>query len=110
MLARTLFLIVLALCSSSAAFAKEWLIDVRTPEEFAAGHADGALNIEYQNIVTGVQALGVQKQEPVRVYCRSGRRSGIAQESLKEAGYMWVENLGSLEQAKAWQSQPQTGK
>lgn len=106
MFVRSVFLLALSLLSASTAFAKDWLIDVRTPEEFAAGSATGAVNIEYQNILAGVEKLGVQKQDQVFVYCRSGRRSGLALETLQGAGYSQVKNLGSLEQARSWQSQP----
>ena len=60
---------------SPLALAQDWVIDVRTPEEVAAGKVDGAVNIEYQNIVAGVQQLGVKKEDAIFVYCRSGRRS-----------------------------------
>lgn len=83
--------------------AKEWLIDVRSPEEFASYHVPGAINIEYQQVVSGLQALGVSKQEPVHLYCRSGRRAELARESLQQAGYQRVNNLGSVAAAKAHQ-------
>ncbi|CBL46347.1 Phage shock protein [gamma proteobacterium HdN1] len=85
-------------------FAQEWLIDVRTPAEFSEGSAAGAVNIEFQNIVEGVQTLGVEKNDTVRVYCRSGNRSEKARQSLLKAGYSNVENLGSLGDAKKWQA------
>lgn len=81
--------------------AKTWLIDVRTPQEYASEHVSGAVNIEYQQILSGTAALGVKKSDTVRLYCRSGRRAGLAQEALQQQGYQQVENLGSLEQANA---------
>ncbi len=96
-------LIVACLLTALPLEAKEWLIDVRTPEEFASGHVSGAVNIEYQQIVSAAQALGVAKQDAVHLYCRSGRRAELARESLQQAGYQRVDNLGSLAAAKAHQ-------
>ncbi len=92
--------------------AKTWLIDVRTAQEYASEHASGAVNIEYQQILDGVVALGVKKSDELLLYCRSGRRAGLAQEALRQQGYQQVTNLGSLEQAKAaaGQAPEQTGK
>ena len=53
-------------------------IDVRTAEEFSAEHVASAKNIEYQQIVPAVAKLGIGKQEPIQLYCRSGRRAEIA--------------------------------
>ncbi len=101
MLLRT-FLLVTALIFNFTVKAKDWLIDVRTANEYSIDHADGAANIEYQQIVLGAQHLGIQKQDTVRLYCRSGRRAEIARESLLHAGYQKVENLGSLQEAESW--------
>lgn len=92
--------------------AKTWLIDVRTAQEYASEHASGAVNIEYQQILDGVATLGVKKSDELLLYCRSGRRAGLAQEALRQQGYQQVTNLGSLEQAKAaaGQAPEQTGK
>ena len=97
-------LIVACLLSALPLEAKEWLIDVRTPEEFTTEHVPGAVNVEYQQIVSGVKALGVAKQDTVHLYCRSGRRAELARESLVNAGYQKVSNLGSLAAAKAFAS------
>jgi phage shock protein E len=70
------------------------LIDVRSAEEFAGGHLLDALNIPHPEIVAGVAALGVDKDAPIVVYCRSGNRSGIALRSLESAGYSAVTNAG----------------
>ena len=76
-------------------------IDVRTPEEFASGHLEGAHNIPYENINAGVAALGLDQDTPIYLYCRSGRRSGIATETLGKTGYNRVTNVGRLEDARA---------
>lgn len=76
------------------------VIDVRTTEEFAAGHLEGALNIPYDVIATHLDTIGADKQRSVVVYCRSGRRSGIAQQTLKGHGYTNVVNGGAFTDLK----------
>lgn len=78
------------------------LIDVRTPEEFSQGHLQSAIQIEYQNIAQEISAHAPDKATPIFLYCRAGRRSGIAQMILRDMGYEHVQNLGgytSLKQA-----------
>ncbi|OCK80084.1 hypothetical protein K432DRAFT_353688 [Lepidopterella palustris CBS 459.81] len=77
------------------------LIDVRTPSEFSTGSLPGALNIDYQSISLLAEAPGVAKNDKITLYCRSGRRSGIALETLKSMGFQHVRNIGSLEEARA---------
>tara|TARA_Y100001949_G_C15757522_1_gene230690 strand:+ start:243 stop:569 length:327 start_codon:yes stop_codon:yes gene_type:complete len=78
-------------------------IDVRTPGEFNTGHIETAKNIEYQNIVSGVNGLKLEKDTEILLYCRSGRRASFALSALQEAGYTKVQNLGSLEGARGYQ-------
>ncbi|UAL45415.1 rhodanese-like domain-containing protein [Shewanella inventionis] len=73
------------------------LIDVRTAEEFAAGHIEGAINIPFENIVTELAKLNIAKNTEVVLYCRSGRRSGIAQDALIEQGYTATYNAGGFD-------------
>ena len=75
----------------------EVIIDVRTLEEFKSAHLNKAINIEWQNILS-IQN-NINKTEKIYVYCRSGNRSQKATELLVDAGFVDVENLGSLEQA-----------
>ncbi|EKG21734.1 Rhodanese-like protein [Macrophomina phaseolina MS6] len=77
-----------------------FLIDVRTPAEFATGFLDGAINIEYQDIGQLAVRPGVSKQDDITLYCRSGRRSAIALESLKSLGFGRVRDIGSYEAAQ----------
>ena len=76
------------------------VIDVRTPEEYAAGHLDGAINIDHQVIGQRIGMAGVAKDDEVILYCRSGRRSGIAPEVLQGMGYKKVHNFGGMEDAR----------
>lgn len=60
-------------------------IDVRTPEEFAAGHAFRAKNIPLDKLMENLPAI--EKNEPVYLICATGRRSMAAAKMLNEAGY-----------------------
>lgn len=71
------------------------LVDVRTPEEFAAGHIPGAVNIPVQELDRRIGELE-PKERTVVVYCRSGNRSGSAARMLKSAGYAEVHDLGAM--------------
>ena len=73
------------------------VIDVRTPDEWSAGHLEGTKNIEWQDILN--IKISVNKDEQIFLYCRSGNRSGRATQILMDAGYSNVTNAGSLEQA-----------
>ena len=75
----------------------EVIIDVRTLEEFQSARLNKAINIEWQNILS-IQN-NINKTEKIYLYCRSGNRSQKATEILIDAGFVDVENLGSLEQA-----------
>lgn len=83
-----------------SAMAETYIIDVRTPEEFSQGHIDNALNIEFQNIMQGVTANNINTEDSILLYCRSGKRAGVALLTLSENGYKNVKNLGGLEDAK----------
>jgi phage shock protein E len=91
--------ITLALLAFSAQ-AKDVIIDVRSPQEFATGHVDGAINIEHTAIAQEIAKAGVSKDDTVLLYCQSGRRSGMALETLKGLGFSKAENVGSLDQAR----------
>ncbi len=69
------------------------LVDVRSPEEFAGGHIDGARNIPIDSL-TGRMAE-IPKDKPVVVYCAVGGRSAQAAVALSGAGYT-VKNLGAM--------------
>ncbi|MFZ2187143.1 MAG: rhodanese-like domain-containing protein [Candidatus Moraniibacteriota bacterium] len=79
-----------------------FLIDVRTPEEYAEHHAAGAVNIPMEEIFDG--KLGVladtKKDTPLCLYCRSGNRSERAKEMLSSLGYTDIRNLGGVEDAQ----------
>ncbi|MGB5943397.1 MAG: rhodanese-like domain-containing protein [Leeuwenhoekiella sp.] len=73
---------------------KVLLLDVRTPEEFKAGHIDRAINYNYldtENFKKQVDSLS--KNRPVYIYCRSGNRSGRAADLMKEMGFTKIFDL-----------------
>jgi rhodanese-related sulfurtransferase len=71
------------------------LVDVRTPEEFAAGHIAGALNVPVQELDQRMTELG-PRERAIVVYCRSGNRSSRAAGQMKSAGYQKVHDLGAM--------------
>lgn len=73
------------------------IIDVRTEAEWKTGHLDGAIHIEWQDILQ--LSSKISKDEEIYLYCRSGNRSGKATKILSEAGYINALNAGSIEQA-----------
>ena len=77
--------------------AKGVWIDVRSAEEFNAGHLQDAMNIPHDQILARIQAVSPDKNAPVNLYCRSGRRAEIALNELKNAGYTNVTNHGGYE-------------
>jgi rhodanese-related sulfurtransferase len=69
------------------------VLDVRTAEEFAAGHIPGAVNIPHDQLPNRLAEIAGAKSKDVVVYCRSGRRSAIAQETLSSQGFKSVKHL-----------------
>jgi rhodanese-related sulfurtransferase len=61
------------------------IVDVRSPQEFAAGHIDGSINMPLDTINSQVAFLK-KGGKPVITCCRSGARSGMAEGLLKAAG------------------------
>jgi rhodanese-related sulfurtransferase len=77
------------------------IIDVRTPEEFAGGHLEGALNIDVQS---GDFAAEISQLDPAGdyfVYCRSGNRSGQAISQMSNMGFSSMTNGGSVANASS---------
>ena len=70
------------------------LVDVRTPEEFAAGHIEGAINIPIDELDARKGEL--KKDADIVLYCRSGARSERGRTLLMGAGYTKVYNLGPM--------------
>ena len=102
-----LLLFSLAMTFSFPAFADDAIwIDVRTPQEFGEGHVDQAVNIPYDEIGARIASVTADQDATIYVYCRSGRRSGMAKATLDEMGYTRVVNIGGLEDALEKAGQP----
>ena len=74
------------------------VVDVRTPEEFAQGHLQGAINIPLSNLPTQISSL--DRNRPILVYCQTGHRSAQAAALLMNSGFTQVYDMdGGLD---AW--------
>ena len=79
---------------------KPVLIDVRSAEEFAEGHLNGALLMPHTQIGTMIGAQVPDKNTPIILYCHSGLRAVIAKWTLKARGYKRVQNFGGMASAQ----------
>lgn len=77
------------------------LLDVRTPEEFATGHLEGAINIDIQSADFDARVSELDPDATYLVYCRSGNRSGQAMSRMQAQGFTDLTNLGSVAEANA---------
>ena len=69
------------------------LVDVRTPEEFAEGHIENAQNINIAETDFITQAEKLNLEEPIYIYCRSGKRSAKAALILKDVGFKEIYDM-----------------
>ena len=72
------------------------ILDVRRPDEFAAGHIPGAINVANETIGTAEIPELPDKNQLIMVYCRSGRRSKEASEKLVKLGYTNIVEFGGI--------------
>ena len=80
------------------------IADVREECEYATGHVDNAVNVPLYELVDVPEAEGKafakslipDKNTPVMVYCRTGKRSSLAAETLDNFGYQTIYDMGSL--------------
>ncbi len=75
------------------------LLDVRTQGEYNAQHIEGAELLPYDEVQAKAEEKYPDKKKTIIVYCRSGRRSGIAANTLINLGYKKVYDLGPI---SAW--------
>jgi phage shock protein E len=71
------------------------LVDVRTPTEFATKHLPSAINIPVQQLSERLKELE-PKDQGIVLYCRSGHRSGLAYDQLRNAGFTKLYDLGPM--------------
>ena len=72
-----------------------FLIDVRSPQEYASGHVPGSENIPVQAF-REIEELVENKETPLFVYCLSGSRSGRVVRAFQTLGYTNVKNIGGV--------------
>ena len=72
------------------------ILDTREQDEFDEGHIPGAILIPYTEIESKAEEMLPDKDKLILVYCRSGRRSKIASESLAKLGYTDVKEFGGI--------------
>lgn len=96
----------LAACSAAPATAGSTevgadaiILDVRTADEYAGGHLDGAQLLDFNGGDVAAAIPSLDPDAEYLVYCRSGNRSGQAIALMEQAGFSNLTNLGSLEQA-----------
>ncbi len=78
------------------------LLDVRTAGEFAAGHLEGAINIDVEGMTFEGEIASLDNTKTYAIYCQSGRRSRIAVETMNKAGFTNLLNLD--EGIGSWQA------
>jgi rhodanese-related sulfurtransferase len=69
------------------------VLDVRTPAEFRGGRVPGAINISHDELAERLDELEGMRDRQIVLYCRSGRRVGIAAELLREQGFETLAHL-----------------
>lgn len=89
-------LLALALVCSASAMAAEHWIDVRVPEQYQQEHIQGAINIPLKDIEARITTEVPDKNDSVKLYCNSGRQSGLAKQKLLDMGYTQVMNVGGI--------------
>ena len=82
------------------------ILDVRRPDEFAAGHIPNAINVPNESIGTAEIPELPDKDQLIMVYCRSGRRSKEASEKLVKLGYTNIVEFGGI---LDWKGETVTG-
>ena len=75
------------------------IIDVRTPAEYAAGHLEGAVNLDVQSGAFDAAIAELPTDGDYIVYCRSGNRAATAAAEMARSGFTQVRNAGGLDAA-----------
>jgi phage shock protein E len=77
------------------------LVDVRTTEEYAAGHLAGASNADYLDGTFAKSIKDWDKEKTYYLYCKSGNRSSKAAQLMQEAGFKNIYNIGGYQDLKS---------
>jgi len=70
-----------------------YIIDVRTPEEYAGGHIGNAVNVDYYSASFKDEINGFARDRTYIIYCRTGARSAGARDIMKELGFQKIYNM-----------------
>ncbi len=90
--------IILTACSMFAP--RTVWIDVRSIEEYNEDHIENTENIPHTEIAAKISDLDLDKGTPIKLFCRSGVRAGLALTALEDLGYTNVENVGGIADAR----------
>ena len=95
--------IMLSACSM---FAPQTVwIDVRSLDEYNEDHISNTEHIPHGEIAMQISDLDLDKSTPIKLFCLSGVRAGLAQTALQDLGYTNVENVGGIADARIVLSQ-----
>jgi len=100
LLTATLFITTLAKTAGTTG-EKSVIIDVRTLEEWNAGHLATAQHLPLDQVAQSIDTVMIDKHQQVYLYCRSGNRSGQAKIIMDSLGYTNVINAGGIGDASA---------
>lgn len=90
--------ILLSACSMFAP--RTVWIDVRSLDEYNEDHIENTEHIPHTEIAAQISDLDLSKDTPIKLFCRSGVRAGIALTALEDLGYTNVENVGGIADAR----------
>lgn len=73
------------------------LLDIRSPEEYNSGHIENSILLPPDKVSLYAEKTLKNKEALILLYCRTGRRSGLALDMLKALGYKNAYNLGGID-------------
>jgi len=101
----TIALLAILLSACSLMAPKTVWIDVRSLDEYNENHISNTEHIPHTEIVAQISDLDLDKSAPIKLFCRSGVRAGLALTALQDLGYTNVENVGGIADARVFLSQ-----
>lgn len=96
----TIALLAILLSACSLFAPKTVWIDVRSLDEYNEDHISNTEHIPHTEIAAQISDLDLDKDTPIKLFCRSGVRAGLAQTALQDLGYTNVENVGGIADAR----------
>ena len=77
------------------------LVDVRTEGEWNDGYIETAIHIPLNELIEKIELIAKNKEQRIYLYCRSGNRSGKAEQALQNNGYINARNIGGINEASS---------